>query len=374
MKPGPATTETLSSTTLTERIREVALSHGVAKVGIAARADLEGPPEANPDTLLPGATHAISMVVVEPEDHIMGYLSKTDPSAYRNQFHENIQILGKAGLAVADALEAEGHQAQAISPNGVYAKGTRLGKMLPHFSHRYAAHAAGVGAIGLSGNLMTPEWGTRVYLTTVLAIAPLVADGPLDTNPCDGCSLCIQACPTRFMSDTETVTFTLGGREITHAAKRSHARCGLCCGGFTGLSSDGQWSTLAPSLFEVPEDDAEAESLFVTLLAPRLNYLAENPDQPNFMRLSEPVEGYEFSKQGILARNSHDTHTTCGNCAIVCLETKRQRARALKALRNSGVVVGENPDGSPVVVSAEEAADLRAEGQRPPWFPTDDVP
>lgn len=371
MQPTSTTPQTLSPTELTDHIREVALGQGVAKVGIAARADLDGPPEADPDPLLAGATHAISLVVVEPEDHIIGYLSKTDPAPYRRQFHENIQTIGQAGLAVARALEVCGHQALALSPNGVYAKGSKLGHLIPPFSHRYAAHAAGVGAIGLSGNLMTPEWGTRVYLGTVLAIAPLVADGPLDTNPCDGCSLCIQACPTGFMSATETVTFTLGRSTITHAAKGSHARCGLCCAGFTGLSRDGTWSTLAPSLFEVPEDDAEAEQLFAELLSPRLSYLFEHPERPNFMRLTEPVEGYEPDQQGILARSAHDTHTTCGNCAIVCLETKRQRARAFKTLRTSGVVIDEHPDGTPVVVSAEEARAHR-ERHRPPWFPTGD--
>lgn len=359
---------TLTAEELTRHIKQVALDNRIVKVGIAARADLEGPPEADPDGLLPGATHAISMVVVEPEDHIFGYLSKTDPDPYRAQFHENIQTIGRAGLAVAAALEALGHRAKAVSPNGVYAKGSTLGALIPPFSHRYAAHAAGVGAIGLSGNVMTPEYGTRVYLGTVIADAPLLADGPLDEDPCDGCKLCVQACPTGFMSETETVTFTMGGREITHAKKRSHARCGLCCSGFTGLSRDGKWSTLAPSLFEVPEDDDEAEELFKTLMAPRLTHLFENPDKPNFMRLSEPVGGYEPDNMGILARNAHDTHTTCGNCAIVCFETKRQRARALKTLRSSGVVVGENADGMPIVMSADDARDYRAE-HSPEWYP-----
>ena len=354
--------------TLTSHIKQVALDNGIVKVGVAARADLDGPPEADLDSILPGATHAISMVVVEPEDHILDYLGKTDPAPYRSQFYENIQTIGRAGVAIAGELEALGHRARAISPNGVYANGSSIGHLLPPFSHRYAAHAAGVGSIALSGNIMTPEHGTRVYLGTVIADAPLVADGPLDENPCDSCKMCIHACPTGFMSETETVTFEMGGREITHAKKRSHARCGLCCSGFSGLSRDGRWSSLAPSLFEIPDDDDEAEQMFRDLLAPRLMHLSQNPDKPNFMRLGSPVEGYELSEQGILARSEHDTHTTCGNCAIVCFETKRQRARALKTLRTSGVVVGEHPDGTPVVCSAEEAEDYRA-ANAPEWLP-----
>ncbi len=360
------TRQALTPDELTECIKQVALDHGVLKVGIASRADLDGPPEADPESILAGATHAISMAVVESEDHILDYLGKTDPAAYRAQFYENIQTIGRAGRAVADALELLGFRAKAVSPNGVYAEGSSFRRLVPPFSHRYAAHAAGIGSIALSGNVMTPEYGSRVYLGSVVADAPLVADGPLQEKPCDDCRICIRACPVDFMSETETVTFTLGGRDITHAKKRSHASCFLCCSGFTGLSSDGSWSTLAPSFFTVPEDDDEAERLLNELLASRLAHLHRHPEQPNFMRLSEPLDGYEANNQGLLARSAHDTHTTCGNCAIVCLETKRQRARALKRLRKSGVVVSENPDGTPVVMSAPDAREHRAE-RSPEW-------
>lgn len=355
---------------LTALVKQAALEAGVVRVGVAARADLEGPPEAALDPILDGATHAVSMLVVEPEDHILGYLGKTEPGPYREQFHENIQTIGRAGLAVAELLDSLGYRAQAISPNGVYARGSNLGRLIPPFSHRYAAHAAGIGAIALSGNVMSPEFGTRIYLGSVIVDAPLLADGPLTENPCDGCTLCIQSCPTGFMSATETTTFRLGSQEITHAKKGSHARCGLCCSGFTGLSKDGTWSSLAPSLVEVPDDDEGAEALFQAMLLPRLTWLAEHPEQPNFMRLNEPMDGYELHRQGILARNAHDTHVTCGNCAIVCMETKRQRARAFKTLRNSGVVVGEHDDGTPIVLDAEAAREYRAT-HRPAWWPAD---
>lgn len=352
---------------LTSRLKAMALDMGAVKVGVAERKDLDGPPEATPDNILEGATNAISLMAVEPEECIIGYLGKTDPAPYREHFYENIQLLGRIGAALAAELESLGHRAKAVSPNGVYAKGSTPGRLIPPFSHRYAAHAAGVGAIARSGNVMSPEHGTRIYLSTVIADAPLIADGPLDENPCDDCKLCIQACPVGFMSETDTVTFTLGGREITHAAKRSHAACSISCSGFSGLSRDGKWSTLAPSLIEVPDDDDEAEKLFTKLLTPRLSYLVAHPEKPNFMRLTSPVEGYEHRKQGILARAKHDTHTTCGNCAIVCLETKRQRARALKTLRNSGVVVGEDEQGAPIVLSSDEARSYR-ESHAPEWL------
>ena len=186
---------------LTRELKRLVLDMGAAKVGIADRAALEGPPTADADYVLPGTRSVVSFLTVEPEEGIFEYLSKADPTTYRRHFYENIQTLGRVGLAVAQRLESEGYRAVPLSPNGVYRPGSSVVKgLIPPFSHRYAAVAAGLGTIGWSGNVMTPEYGARVYLSSVLTDAPLVPDRPLDENPCDRCNICLHACPGRFMS------------------------------------------------------------------------------------------------------------------------------------------------------------------------------
>jgi ferredoxin len=283
----------------------------------------------------------------------MDYLSKRDPGPYREHFYENIQLLGRVGLALADALRASGHRAEPLSPNGVYRSGSNLVRGLkPPFSHRYAAVAAGLGAIGLSGNLMTPEYGARIYLGSVITDASPEPDRPMDENPCDNCNICLHACPGLFMSLTERVTFTLGGREISHAKRGLHARCALSCGCFTGLSRDGKWSTWAPGRSPIPEDDQEMLRLLRTLSAAYFGRRRQRPDLPNFYRLSQPMAGYPPEGQGVLARAKRDTNTTCGNCALVCFQTKEKRTAALKAIRRSGIVI-EDEDGTVRVVPPE---------------------
>jgi epoxyqueuosine reductase QueG len=341
-------------TELTEELKRTALEMGVAKVGIAGVENLAGPPEADPEPVLSGTRSVISFFVVEPEEKVMDYLSKRDPGPYRAHFYENIQTLGRVGLALADTLRARGHRAEPLSPNGVYKSGSNVVRGLkPPFAHRYAAVAAGLGAIGLSGNVMTPEYGARIYLSSVLTDAPLEPDRPLDDSPCDDCNICLNACPGRFMSLKERVTFTLGGRQITHAKRGLHARCALGCGCLTGLSRDGKWSTWAPARHPIPEDDGEMLSLLRTLFPDYINRRREHPELPNFYRLSAPMEGYPPEGQGVLARTKFDTETTCGACAIVCFETLDKRAAALKALRTSGVVV-EDEDGTVRVVRPQE--------------------
>ena len=338
---------------LTEELKRLVLDMGAAKVGVAGRAALEGPPTADPDEVLPGTQSVVCFLTVEPEEEILKYLSKADPGPYRRHFYENIQTLGRVGLAVAQRLEAEGYRAAALSPNGVYRPGSGVVKgLIPPFSHRYAAVAAGLGAIGWSGNVMTPEYGARVYLSSVLTDAPLVPDRPLDSNPCDRCSICLHACPGGFMSLNECVTFTVGGCEVIHAKKGLHARCAISCGGYTGRSRDGKWSTWATGTYSIPEDDGEMLSLLQRLALETAQRLGAHPELPNFLRLSLETPGYR--EPGILARSELDTVPTCGNCAIVCFETLGKRARALKALRNSGIVV-EDEDGRVSVVRPEEA-------------------
>lgn len=63
------------------------------------------------------------------------------------------------------------------------------------FSHKYAATRAGLGWIGKCTLLVTPEWGPRVFLRTVLVDARLNAAEPVENSRCGDCRACVDACP-----------------------------------------------------------------------------------------------------------------------------------------------------------------------------------
>lgn len=62
------------------------------------------------------------------------------------------------------------------------------------FSHKLAANLSGLGWIGPSCLLITPESGPRVRWVTVLTDAPLETGAPI-TNQCGECNSCVEACP-----------------------------------------------------------------------------------------------------------------------------------------------------------------------------------
>jgi len=75
---------------------------------------------------------------------------------------------------------------------------SRLQNFTPH---RELAIKAGLGVLGKNFLLITPEYGPRVQLTTVLTTMPLLPDSPLDFDPCKNCDICVQECPTNALKD-----------------------------------------------------------------------------------------------------------------------------------------------------------------------------
>lgn len=347
---------------LTGEIKMAAKRLGAIEVGVAARENLSGPPEADMSYVMPEAQTAVVFFVVLDEGLITKYLGKKDVWLYRNHFFENIQRLGDIGRAVAETLREKGFKAAPQSPNAVYRPGSNLvSGLLPPFSLRYGAVAAGLGNIGRSGIVLNPRYGGRIQLGGVITDAPLQADSPSDVNICDNCMVCVKSCPTGFMSARETVTFTIGGRQITHAKKAVHARCAVSCGGLTGLSKNGKWSTWSTGRWEVEDDDRD---FLQKVVKPRFDEIAANYGGTRgfstFTRILN-VDGYE--QPGILARSREDTIVTCGNCSIICLETREKRIRLWRLLARSGVVI-ENEDGEVAAVPPEEAKRILAEREQ----------
>lgn len=69
-------------------------------------------------------------------------------------------------------------------------------------SQKHAAQAAGLGTIGRHSLLITPEFGSTLWLGTVLCDHEFVAD-PLKDSICVNCDLCVKACPQNALEKPE---------------------------------------------------------------------------------------------------------------------------------------------------------------------------
>ena len=106
------------------------------------------------------------------------------------------------------------------------------------FSHKLAARQAGLGWIGKSCMLITPDHGPRVRWGSILTDAPLpISSGPIEDR-CGLCQACVDVCPVNAFTGEP---FREGEpREVRYAAEkcdkyfkdlteRNEERvCGLC--------------------------------------------------------------------------------------------------------------------------------------------------
>jgi epoxyqueuosine reductase QueG len=111
--------------------------------------------------------------------------------SYRHHCYDVINgRLDDLASRIAGELQREGYKAYPL-PSSKRVDSERICAL---FSHKLAAHLAGLGWIGKSCLLVTPEHGPRVRFVTVLTDAPLVAGVPMDVA-CGDCTECVDACP-----------------------------------------------------------------------------------------------------------------------------------------------------------------------------------
>jgi epoxyqueuosine reductase QueG len=117
-----------------------------------------------------------------------------DPRAilsYRNLYSVSNSVLDTTAMLIAKKIQAIGFRAYTIS---AAMNVTNRGKFEGAFSHKLAAHLAGLGWIGKNSLLVTPDCGPRIRLSSVLTDAPLETGIPLPDG-CGDCSKCVEVCP-----------------------------------------------------------------------------------------------------------------------------------------------------------------------------------
>lgn len=121
----------------------------------------------------------------------------------RNKYYNDelaLSSLEEASLELVYWLEEAGYPAIIVPPThtdpwryeGDPKAHQRTLLSLPH-----AAVEAGLGTLGLNGQLLTPQFGPRVILSAVLCSAEIECDRRMERALCEGpsCGRCLLACP-----------------------------------------------------------------------------------------------------------------------------------------------------------------------------------
>jgi epoxyqueuosine reductase QueG len=137
---------------------------------------------------------AISVGVVMPSaivDQLHRRGDKAVALAYHSHSYDILNFrLDQIASRLASTLQREGYRAFPVPASQTVDEERLYGL----FSHKLAAHLAGLGWIGKSCLLVAPEVGPRVRWASVLTDAPLTVGQPL-VERCGGCTECVDACP-----------------------------------------------------------------------------------------------------------------------------------------------------------------------------------
>jgi len=169
--------------TLRSQLAQVITEVGFSKWGVADISGLHPLSDGYPTAVSIGLSYEIPF----ESYHEPSYLGLTVRvrEAFDGKFARVLDFLKQTGIR---------HVVPGVAPhdpaNGV-----------PVYPHKLSAARAGLGWIGKSTLLVTPEFGPRLRLATILLADQLEADLPVTESRCGACDKCSVACPNEAIYD-----------------------------------------------------------------------------------------------------------------------------------------------------------------------------
>ncbi len=185
---------------VTKTVKTFTLELGADMVGIGSAETMnrEARKLQTPEESLPGAKAVVSFGMRMLNSIFKSPNVRISRASYV-YLHDSLDDIA---WKVAGFLEERGFDAIPI-PSAVPVEMMERGGLLGDISQRHAAVQAGLGRVGVSQNFLSPRFGPRVRLGSVVTTAPLFADEPLKDEVCLGekCRKCIESCPAKAISE-----------------------------------------------------------------------------------------------------------------------------------------------------------------------------
>lgn len=185
-----------------ETVKAMLREAGMDLMGIAdAKTLIMASPEKPALELMSTAKSVIVMGVA----HSLGAVCSPDIMLWTRNKMQTSRVLDETSEKLGRFLERQGFLSLPVSadkPVEIHKRDPATGKKLPqtrvlgHLSHKHAAVSCGLGEIGRSNLLLTPEFGPHQRLCAVITEAELEPDPPKDLKLCRACDRCANACPS----------------------------------------------------------------------------------------------------------------------------------------------------------------------------------
>ena len=181
-----------------KKVKEIVFSLGADLCGIASIDRFNDAPNGyHPLDVLPSCKSIISFALRFPVGTILCQ-SDVPYTRVRNSITPKMD-----SIALNLCIELEKHGIVCVPvPTNESELDTTTGRYRSIISQKHAAQAAGLGTIGRHSLLITPEFGSMVWLGSVLCNYELEPD-ELKDNICSNCNLCVSSCPVNALDNAD---------------------------------------------------------------------------------------------------------------------------------------------------------------------------
>lgn len=181
-----------------KQIKEIMFSLGADLCGIASiDRFVDAPAGYHPLDILPTCKSVISFGCRFPVGTLI-CRSDIPYTRVRNSITPKMDA-----IALDFCIEMEKHQIVCVPvPTNESQWDKNTGRWRSVVSQKHAAQAAGLGTIGRHSLLITPEFGSMVWLGMVLCEQEFEPDNMKKTL-CDNCNLCVEVCPVNALDGSE---------------------------------------------------------------------------------------------------------------------------------------------------------------------------
>ena len=195
-------------------VREYALSLGAELYGVASAAEYAErfPDKPRPGRFVEGA-QSIIIIGLPFEPGTIATVLRPELANLRTKATDQVgargvqpvgaerYFLGEENAAIKHELTWMGYRiARHLRHLGYHALHLPPSKQNDRFRtapfyHMPAMYLAGLGTLGLNCSIVTPQFGPRVFVTSIITDCPLPAGQPLAEELCTRCGLCVESCP-----------------------------------------------------------------------------------------------------------------------------------------------------------------------------------
>ena len=191
-------------------VKNLVLASGADIVGIAdpyKLAEVSG--KKNPFSVMESTKSVITFGICMPKE----IMECVPESKYQIMLTNHFGKLRRIAKKIGSWLEEKGYNSYPCHDQD-------------NIEHKKAAQLAGLGRVGSHTLLITPQYGPRVHLNSVLTDYPLNFDRFLEEELCDQCDECIAKCPPGALKKG----FEVDRRKclIYRGSELKRSYCGLC--------------------------------------------------------------------------------------------------------------------------------------------------